>query len=254
VACILRILGVGPQIGSLKKEETVPRLRLDPALAQRFPEYSALIIYARDLANGPSDTASVDTLRAAESAARTAFGTNKPATHPHIAAWRQAYAAFGAKPSKFPCSVEALLDRTLKGRDLPAINQIVDRYNAVSLASVLPIGGEDLDRLDGDLILTVADGTEPWETMHEGQEIIAHPEPGEIVWRDNAGVTCRRWNWRQGLRTQLTERTTNAYFVLDRLPPYPLADLHQAGAALQEHLRTTSPGCQIEVELLGARE
>jgi DNA/RNA-binding domain of Phe-tRNA-synthetase-like protein len=231
----------------------MPRLRLDPVIADRFPGYTALIIYAHDLTNGPSDDASLAALRAAEQAARASFGDAKPSTHPHIAAWRQAYAAFGAKPSRFPCSVEALLDRTLKGRDLPAINQIVDRYNAVSLAHTIPIGGEDLDHLTGDLVLTVATGTEPWDTMHEGQPTIQHPEPGEIVWADSSGVTCRRWNWRQGLRTQLTERTHNAYFVLDRLPPYTLAQLHAAANDLRTHLRTVSSTCRIEFDLLGAQ-
>jgi len=228
------------------------RLRLDPAIAERFPDYSALIIYAHDLTNGPSDEASIAALRAAEEGARASFGAAKPATHPHIAAWRQAYSAFGAKPSRFPCSVEALLDRTLRGRDLPAINGIVDRYNAVSLAHLLPVGGEDLDHLTGDLVLTVATGDEPWDTTQEGQPVIQYPEPGEIVWADSSGVTCRRWNWRQGQRTQLTEATRNAYFVLDRLAPYTLAELQAAGAALQNHLRAVSPDCRIEIELLGA--
>jgi len=231
----------------------MPRLRLDPAIAARFPDYTALIVYAHDLTNAPSDDASLAALRAAEQTARTSFGTEKPSGHPHIAAWRQAYAAFGAKPSRFPCSVEALLDRTLKGRDLPAINQIVDRYNAVSLARTLPVGGEDLDHLTGDLVLTIATGTEPWDTMHEGQPTIQHPEPGEIIWADPGGVTCRRWNWRQGLRTQLTEQTRNAYFVLDRLPPYTLAQLHAAAADLQTHLRAVSPHCHLHVELLGSQ-
>lgn len=231
----------------------MPRLRLAPTIVERFPSYSALIVYAYDLANGPSDDASVVALRAAEQRARGAFGGEKPSEHPHIAAWRQAYAAFGAKPSRFPCSVEALLDRTLKGRDLPAINQIVDRYNAVSLDHILPVGGEDLDRLTGDLVLTVATGAEPWDTMQEGQPVIQQPEPGEIVWADPSGVTCRRWNWRQGLRTQLTETTRNAYFVLDCLTPYTLDQLRAAATALQEHLRAVSPDCRIEVELLGAQ-
>jgi DNA/RNA-binding domain of Phe-tRNA-synthetase-like protein len=231
----------------------MPRLRLDPIIAERFPGYSALILFAHGLTNAASDDASIAALRAAEQAARTRFGDAKPSGHPHIAAWRQAYAAFGAKPSRFPCSAEALLDRTLKGRDLPAINQIVDRYNAVSLAHILPVGGEDLDRLTGDLILTVATGAEPWDTTQEGQPTIQHPEPGEVVWADRSGVTCRRWNWRQGLRTQLTEQTRNAYFVLDRLPPYTLDQLHAAATDLQTHLRAVSPACRIEVELLGAQ-
>lgn len=230
------------------------RLRLDPAIAERFPGYSALIVYAHDLANGPSDGASVAALRGAEGAAREAFGTEKASGHLHIAAWRAAYASFGAKPSRFPCSVEALLDRTLKGRDLPAINRIVDRYNAVSLAHVLPVGGEDLDQLVGDLTLTVATGSEPWDTLQEGQAVLQHPEPGEIVWADRGGVTCRRWNWRQGLRTQLTERTRNAYFVLDRLPPYSLEALHTAADELRAHLRAVAPECRIETELLGAQD
>ncbi len=228
------------------------RLRLDPAIAERFPDYSALIIYAHGLTNGPSDSDSVAALRVAEEGARAAFGAMKPATQPHIAAWRQAFGAFGAKPSRFPCSVEALLDRTLRGRDLPAINRIVDRYNAVSIAHLLPIGGEDLDRLTSDLVLTVATGSEPWDTAQDGRPMIQHPEPGEIVWADSSGVTCRRWNWRQGLRTQLTETTRNAYFVLDRLAPYTLAELQAAGEDLQAQFRAVSPDCRLETELLGA--
>ena len=42
---------------------------------------------------------------------------------------------------------------------------------------------------------------------------------GEIVWRDDAGVTCRRWNWRQCVRTRLTEATTEALFIIDGLGP-----------------------------------
>jgi len=63
---------------------------------------------------------------------------------------------------------------------------------------------------------------------------------------------CRRWNWRQGLRTQLTEATRNAYFVLDRLAPYTLAELHAAGEALQAHIRAASPACHLTTALLGA--
>src|SRR5687767_6954112 len=167
------------------------RLRLDPAIAERFPAYTGLIVYAFGLANGPSDGASVGRLRAAEADARAAFAATRPADHPHIAAWRAAYGGFGAKPSKYPCSVEALLGRTVKGQDLPPINRCVDLYNAVSLRHVLPIGGEDLDTLDGDLILRFATGEEPFDLPEGGAEI-SHPAQGEVIWADRLGVTCRR--------------------------------------------------------------
>jgi DNA/RNA-binding domain of Phe-tRNA-synthetase-like protein len=62
-------------------------------------------------------------------------------------------------------------------------------------------------------------GTEAFDTVVQGESVIEHPKPGEVVWCDDAGVTCRRWNWRQGQRTQLTADTTDALFILDTLDP-----------------------------------
>lgn len=226
------------------------RLRLDPVVTERFPTYSVLVVYAFGLRNGPSDDDSAAALRAAEACARAAFGDQKPQSDPHIAAWRQAFGAFGAKPSKYLCSVEALLARVLKGGELPEINRIVDHYNAVSVAHVLPLGGEDLDRLGGDLILTAATGTEPFDATDGGGEP-EFPDPGEVIWADPLGVTCRRWNWRQGVRTRLTPETRNAYFVLDRLEPFSHDALAVAGDDLIARLRGTNPNVEIQTELLG---
>ena len=89
------------------------QLKIDPRILERYPEYSALIIYARGLTNKPGDEYSTKLLREAERKQRAAFGDEKPSIHPHIAAWRRAFESFGAKPKKFLCSVEALLSRTL---------------------------------------------------------------------------------------------------------------------------------------------
>jgi len=227
------------------------RVQVDPRVQEAFPDYAVLVIYARGLINSASNDASLALLRAAESDARTAFGEEKPQTHPHIAAWREAFGKFGAKPSRYPCSVEALLTRTLKGQDLPAINDVVDRYNAVSVRHVLPIGGENLDALTSDVMLTLAAGDEPFDVMTGGEQQIELPPPGEVIWADSSGITCRRWNWRQGYRTRLTEDTRNAWFVLDRLSPYSMESLLTAGDDLIASLRHTSPDCKIDTELIG---
>jgi DNA/RNA-binding domain of Phe-tRNA-synthetase-like protein len=221
-------------------------LRVDPRIWEQYPDYAVLILYVRDLANGPSDAASIAELRDAEAAARAAFGDAKPPSHPHIAAWRDAFGRFGAKPSRYPCSAEALLGRVLKGQELPPINRAVDLYNAVSIRHVLPVGGEDWNQLTSDLVLTFAGGGEPFDGMQGGEVVVEPAEPGEVVWADASGVTCRRWNWRQGHRTRLTETTTNAYFILDRLAPHPIEQLAAAGDDLTRLLRQTSPGCTVE--------
>jgi DNA/RNA-binding domain of Phe-tRNA-synthetase-like protein len=226
------------------------RLRVDPSIFETFPEYRVLLLYAYGLNNAPSDDWSGGLLRAAEADARAAFGDAKPATHSHVAAWRETFSRFGAKPSKYPCSVEALLGRVLKGQDLPAINRVVDLYNAVSIRHVLPVGGEDLDQLTSDSTLLFATGDEPFSLISGGEEVVEHPEAGEVVWSDSSGVTCRRWNWRQCRRTQLTEATRNAYFVLDSVAPYTLDALNAAGDELTLLLQEASPGVNIEREIV----
>ncbi len=226
------------------------KLKIDPTIFARFPEYAALVIYVQELDNGPSDHYSKKVLRHAEGKQRKTFGSEKPSSHSHISAWRDAYKSFGAKPNKYLCSVEALLSRTLKEQDIPTINRLVDLYNAVSISHLLPVGGEDWDFLTSDLLLTLATGEEPFVTYKSGEKVVNHPNPGEVVWADSNGVTCRRWNWQQCHRTQLTINTRNAYFVLDRLPPYSMEALIVAGEELVEHFKQSSPNCIISYEII----
>jgi DNA/RNA-binding domain of Phe-tRNA-synthetase-like protein len=59
-------------------------------------------------------------------------------------------------------------------------------------------------------------------------------------------VTCRRWNWRQGVRTRLTDDTTRAFFVFDRLPALAEGDLDAAAGELVSLLEERWPGCATE--------
>ncbi len=126
----------------------------------------------------------------------------------------------------------------------------MDAYNAVSVGYELPIGGEDLDAYEGHAWLVRATGGEPFPTVRDGEPVVDHPEPGEVVWRDDAGVTCRRWNWRQCARTLITEETKNALFILERLEPYPLDRLAEAGDRLAGMLRTITPDVVVRDRLI----
>ena len=158
--------------------------------------------------------------------------------HPHLAAWRDAFRAFGAK--RYRCSAEALIARI---DDFPRVNRLVDAYNAVSVRWAVPVGGEDIDRVVGPVRLVFASGGEPFEGGDP-------PKPGEVVWADDAGVTCRRWNWRQGVRTRLREDTRRAYFLFDALPELDDAALAGAMDDLCERLREASPGVRIETRVV----
>ncbi|KUN67836.1 cytoplasmic protein [Streptomyces canus] len=209
------------------------------------PGFRHLAIEAHGLVNGPSTDASSALLD--EAARRLAVRLDGRAPHedPHMAAWREGYTAFGSKPSRTRNSAEALAKRALSDAGLPRINVLVDLYNAISVAHLVPVGGEDLDRIRGGMRLVRATGDEDFVTVAGGEETIEHPDAGEVIWRDEEGVTCRRWNWRQGPRTRLTEETVSAVFLLEGMAPMPLADMEKAAAELAELLEKFSPGAQI---------
>jgi DNA/RNA-binding domain of Phe-tRNA-synthetase-like protein len=128
---------------------------------------------------------------------------------------------------------------------MPAINPVVDLYNAISLRYALPVGGENFDAYVGRPHLTIADGTEVFDTLMNGEAVVENPAPGEVIWRDDLGVTCRRWNWRQGTRTRLEAATGRMWFILETLGTMPEDALEEAGEVLVEGLSRLMPGCAI---------
>ncbi|MGP3981725.1 B3/B4 domain-containing protein [Streptomyces sp. KR80] len=211
------------------------------------PSFVHLAVEARGLTNGPSDAHTSGLLNAAARRLAERLGGRALHEDPHIAAWRAAYTAFGSKPSRTRNSAEALARRALAGGELPRINRLVDLYNAVSVAHLIPVGGEDIDHIRGGMRLVRAVGDERFATVAGGEPAVEHPDPGEVVWCDDEGVTCRRWNWRQGVRTRLTDASVNAVFLLERLEPMTLGELDAAGAELAESLAKFNPGAEIEV-------
>jgi DNA/RNA-binding domain of Phe-tRNA-synthetase-like protein len=132
-----------------------------------------------------------------------------------------------------------LIRRAASG--LPRINRLTDIYNALSVIHQVPFGGEDLSKYQGAPKLVRANGSEPFDTTADGELITENPDVGEVVWCDDAGVTCRRWNWRQGKRTQLSNDSTSALFILDALDPISDTELIEIGDELITALQASDP-------------
>lgn len=221
-----------------------------PEVFELRPDYRALLLVADRLEPGSAgDDASEALLLAAEASARATLAARPADQVPQVASWRETYRSFGAKPQRTRNSLEALLRRAA-GDGLPRVNRLTDIYNAISVLHLLPLGGEDLHRYTGAPRLVRATGSEPFDTAANGTEVIEHPDPGEVVWCDEAGVTCRRWNWRQARRTQLRDDTTAALFILDALDPITDDALHAAADDLTEHLARLGPSVRTVRRLL----
>jgi DNA/RNA-binding domain of Phe-tRNA-synthetase-like protein len=221
-----------------------------PGVLELRPDYRVLVMVAEGLRPGSPDEISEELLARAEIRARTALDGRAPEDVPEVADWRAAYRAFGAKPQRTRPSVEALLRRLDTG--LPRIDRLTDAYNAVSIANLVPVGGEDLDQYQGPARLVRAAGDEDFGTVAHGEPAVEHPKPGEVIWRDDAGVTCRQWNWRQGTRTRITPATTNAVFIIDGLAALGRDGLAAAGDDLAGSLIRLSPHAAIAGRLIAA--
>ena len=128
-------------------EQFLTGTEVDPAVFALRPDYRALLVAVDGLVPGSSDSTGEALLQAAETSARVALNDQPVEQLPHVAAWREAYRAFGAKPQRTRNSLEALLRRAVDG--LPRVNRLTDLYNAVSVLHQIPLGGEDLTRYVG---------------------------------------------------------------------------------------------------------
>ncbi len=224
--------------------------RVAPAIFERFPTLRIGLLIVKGAQNESSPAELTALLRVAESRVRSAFSDPEQLkTHPMIAAWQDQHRAFGSNPNKFPSSIHALLKRVSKGGQLPTINPLVDSYNVLSLNFVMPVGGEDLDTCSGNIQLTFADGTEAFTAL--GEEANDPPLHGEVIYKDDAGVLCRRFNWREAARTCLTEKTKNAVLVMEAIAPMTDDDLMKALGELKT-LTTRFCGGESRIEVLKA--
>ena len=180
-------------------------------IVDAFPQYRVAFVIAEGLTIAPERPAALDALIAErEEAARTRWAGTELSAIPGVAAWRAAYKAFGIKQTRYRSSVERLVKNVLAGRPLARVNAFVDLYNAVSLAHVLPLGADDLDKVTPPLAFRYAREGDSFVDMAEEGEEPEAPKAGEVVYADAAHVLCRRWNWRQDARTLMTTGTRRA--------------------------------------------
>lgn len=208
-------------------------LRVEPEIFDLYPDLLLGALVLNGVENGGQNDELNRLLWEAQAEARQSLAGVTLSEHPHIAPWREAYRAFGVKAKQYPSSIENLLKRVTKGEELRSINPLVDLYNVVSLRHLVPVGGEDIDALQGDLRLRIAGEDEPAIHLLGDNEAKA-PKSGEVMYADDAGAVCRRFNWKEADRSKLTEQTKRAVLVVEALPPLNEAKLQSVLAELAE--------------------
>jgi len=200
------------------------KFKIDSQIFNKFSNLNIGILVCRNIYNKGISEDVIELIREREKEIKSQLDLETLSRNPKINVWREAYRSFGAKPKENKSSVESLYRRTLEGGEIKHINKIVDIYNYISLKYMLPVGGEDLDKIQGDIHLTVAGKNEPFVLLL-GDKEARPPHEGEVIYRDKISAICRRFNWREADRTKFTEETRNAILVEEGLFPTQKEDI-----------------------------
>lgn len=207
-----------------------------------FPNVKIGVVICHGIDNSIKDKDQyTETILAAEKETLKYLQDAEFSNNPVIKVWREAFQKFKTKKGA-RSSIEALLKRVHNGNHIGTINPLVDIYNSISLRYALPCGGEDIDKFVGDIRMTKAIGSETFITL--GTDKSEPPYEGEIVYKDDEGAICRCWNWREAVRTMLTENTNNAFLCIELVDEGRVAEFEKAledlAKSVQNNLGGTS--------------
>lgn len=222
------------------------RFIVEDDFRQVFPDSLIGIVVCRGLDNSIRNEEEYrEMLKEAEREALKHLTESEFSENGPVKVWREAFRKFKTKKGA-RSSIEALLKRVQKGQELRTINPLVDIYNAISLRYGLPCGGEDIDTFVGDIKLTKAIGDEDFIVL--GEDKSSPPYEGEIVYKDDLGAICRCWNWRESVRTMLTDETKNAFLCIELVDDSRRSDLEKALKELSDMVKEKLGGtCEISI-------
>lgn len=209
-----------------------------------FPAIRGGVVLLTHLENRPTTRELTDLYQTEQGRIREALGETPLSQIPSVAAWRRAFTTFGVKPTQYRSAAEALLRRLTKHGDIPLINTAVDIANLVSIRHRLPVAVFDQRHVSGGTTVRYADGSESFTDL--GATDVIHPDPGEVVFVDEAGtVSARRWCWRQSDQSATRLATTTALYTVEGQHDSADEDVPKATEDLLTLIREYQPEANV---------
>lgn len=87
---------------------------------------------------------------------------------PKLKVSRDAYKTLGIDPSRYRLATESLIRRIVKGKGLYRINDIVDLGNILSARTLRSVCVVDLDKIKGDIFITLGKKEDIYEGINRG--------------------------------------------------------------------------------------
>ena len=230
----------------------VELFRYDPDIIERFPAVVGGVFHATGVHNDPTPPRLAAAFHDEAIAVRARIGETPLSELPALAAWRKVFRGFGVDPTQYRSAAEALLRRLTKQGELPSIGTLVDLANLVSIRYALPVAVFDQRAISGGTMVRFARGHERWADL--GSSRTEHPEPGEVIFADEAEVvSARRWCWRQSAGSAAREDTTDILVTVEGHHGTAEHDVTRALADLEALLVAYAAPATLRSAVLTAR-
>ena len=227
------------------------KFTIDSELAKNYPHLRIGVLVARDIDNR-SGNAGLEELKEKAVRKLRSYTLDGIKNHPYIQSWREAYRSFGVNPKKKTPTAENLLTRVIKTGNLPEINKVVDLYLCVELEYFLPIGGYNLEDIEGDITLRYSPGGEKFIPLGGRKE--GETRPGEIVYADSVKILTRRWNYKDTELAKITPSSQNIILMSEApTPDIPTTHLENLLTALKSYIQKFCGG-KIDILLVRSKE
>ncbi|MFK3797142.1 B3/4 domain-containing protein [Pseudomonas sp. NPDC088444] len=201
---------------------TTRKFKVNQDVFETFPDLKIAVLIVKGVDNsGPGREDLVNIAQERVSAKMSALED----LHPHVLDYSQAMKQIKRKKGCL-ASIEAMAKRIKKGESIGSVNPVVDVYNYVSLSHLFTCGGEDLDRIQGDMVLGFAKGDESFVPL--GSDENSPPREGELIYHDDEGAVVRSWLWREADRTKITNDSRNILLYAELVNPQRVEEFQDA--------------------------
>ncbi|MDP7205756.1 MAG: phenylalanine--tRNA ligase beta subunit-related protein, partial [Pirellulaceae bacterium] len=134
-------------------------------------------------------------------------------TLPEIARLHQVLRDVGVKPRRHPPSNQKLLEFALKHGTLPAINNLVDAYNLLSLRTLASLGAHDAGQISSPVELRILSGEETFTPLGSSQpETVVADEFGYV---DGQGRLLCRLDSLQADFSKVSDSTRDVLVIVE---------------------------------------
>lgn len=227
------------------------KIKISDDIIQRYPKINIGIVFTKGINIKETDPELEKLKKEVENKLKSELSLDTLVQHPFINAWRETYRSFGAtKVKEHLPSAESLIRNVLKGSSLPKVNTLVDLYCMVSAKHLIPIGGYDLEKIKGDIILRFSKGGEKFLGLGKFEEW-KETNPGEVVYADEEKILCRRWNYKDCKITAIRPETKNVCLQVDGAEGIPAEAVKKATEELAENIKIFCGGT-VETTILSS--